>query len=302
MRGMEFAELTAFMAVAEHKNFARAAAMLDLSPSTLSQTIRALESRLGVRLLHRTTRHVSLTEVGEHFLHRIRPAFDELHAATESINDFRDTPMGTLKLSVSSIPAQMILAPLLKDFLHAYPAIQLEISVDNINTDIVEGQFDAGIRYGRQIAQDMQLVTASPPSRIIAVASPDYLAHHTTPVTPDDLQTHACIRLRMASRQLLAWSFEKAGNTIELLVNGPLIVNDVDLLIKAVRDGIGIGYMIESYIAEDVRQQKLIPLLEDWSPPYHGWYHLYYAGRRHLSAPLKAFISFLRERVQQQSA
>lgn len=301
MRGMEFAELTAFMAVAEHKNFARAAAMLDLSPSTLSQIIRALESRLGVRLLHRTTRHVSLTEVGEHFLRRIRPAFDELHAATESINDFRDTPMGTLKLSVSSIPAQMILAPLLKDFLHAYPAIQLEISVDNINTDIVEGQFDAGIRYGRQIAQDMQLVTASPPSRIIAVASPDYLAHHTAPVTPDDLQTHACIRLRMASRQLLAWSFEKAGNTIELLVNGPLIVNDVDLLIKAVRDGIGIGYMVESYIAEDIRQQKLIPLLEDWSPPYHGWY-LYYAGRRHLSAPLKAFISFLRERVQQQSA
>lgn len=298
MRGTEFAELTAFMAVAEHKNFARAATALEIAPSTLSQIIRTLESRLGVRLLHRTTRHVSLTEVGESFLLKIRPAFDDLYAATESINDFRDTPMGILKLSVSSIPAQMILAPLLKAFLYTYPAIQLEIKVDNINTDIVEGQFDAGIRYGQQIAQDMQLVKASQPSRIIAVASPAYLSSHPIINTPYDLQTHACIRFRMANQQLLAWRFEQDGHEVEILVNGPLIVNDVDLLIKAIRDGIGIGYMVESYIADEIRQKILIPLLEQWSPTDHGWY-LYYAGRRHVSAPLKAFIAFLYEHIQQ---
>ncbi|MHB1299343.1 MAG: LysR family transcriptional regulator [Burkholderiales bacterium] len=296
MRGIEFAELRAFMEVVEQGNFARAAAYLGLAPSTLSQTIRSLEERLGVRLLHRTTRSVSLTEAGEHLLARIRPAFGELFAAVESINDFRDAPAGTLRLSVSTIPAQMILAPLLKGFLGAYPGISLDITVDSTHVDIVKGRFDAGIRYGRLIAQDMVMVKASPPSRIIAVASPEYLAAHPTPKTPQELQNHPCIRFRMGNQQLLVWEFERNRQKIEIGVNGPLVVNDVDLMVKAARDGIGIGYMAEAYIRRDIADGKLVPMLTDWSPMYESWY-LYYASRHHLPAPLKAFIQFLREKA-----
>lgn len=294
MRGAEFAELRAFMEVVEQGNFSRAAIHLGMAASTLSQTIRTLEQRLGVSLLHRTTRSVSLTEAGEHLLGRIRPAFVALHAAEESINDFRDDPMGTLRLSVSSIPAQMILAPILKDFLVAYPAINLDIDVNNANIDIVKGRYDAGIRYGRLIAQDMIMVKASLPSRIIAVASPEYLALHAMPKTPQDLQNHACIRFRRGNQQLLTWEFEKNKKKIEVGVSGPLILNDVDLMVKATRDGIGIGYMAEAYMSQDIAQGRLIPMLTDWSPTYDSWY-LYYASRQYLSAPLKAFIQFLHD-------
>lgn len=297
MRGSEFSELRAFMEVVEHGNFSRAAIYLGIAPSTLSQTIRSLESRLGVRLLQRTTRSVSVTEAGEHLLARIRPVFEELNLAVESINDFRDTPAGTLRLSVSSIPAQMILAPMLKNFLLAYPAINLEIDVDNSFIDIVKGRFDAGIRYGRVIAHDMVMVKASAPSRMIAVASPAYLAIHGTPQTPQDLQKHACIRFRRGNQQLLAWEFEKHKKKIEVAVSGQLIVSDVDLMVKATRDGVGIGYMAETYMKTDIDQGTLLPLLTDWSTTYDSWY-LYYASRQHLSAPLKAFILFLRDQTQ----
>ena len=297
MRGAEFAQLSAFIEIVEHGNFSRAAIYLQIAPSTLSQTIRSLEERLGVRLLNRTTRSVSLTEAGEHFLARIRPVFEDLSSAVESINDFRDAPMGTLRLSVSSIPAQMIIAPMLKDFLMAYPSINLDIDVGNVNIDIVKGRFDAGIRYGRLIAQDMIMVKASVPSRMIAVASPEYLAKHPMPEIPQDLQNHACIRFRRGNQQLLAWEFEKNKKKIEVGVNGPLIVNDVDLMIKALRDGIGIGYMAEAYMSQDIAQGGLIPMLTDWSPTYDSWY-LYYASRQHISAPLKAFIRFLRDHMQ----
>ncbi|MHB8354224.1 MAG: LysR family transcriptional regulator [Burkholderiales bacterium] len=295
MRGAEFVELKAFMAVVESGNFARAAATLSMAPSTLSQTMRALEARLGVRLLHRTTRSLSLTEAGERLLGRIRPAFEALGAAVESINDFRDTPMGTLRLSVSTVPAQLILAPMLKDFLALYPAIHLDITVDNTSSELVMGRFDAGIRYGRRIAQDMLLVPASAPSRIIATASPDYLARHPQPKTPQELQHHACIRYRLANQQVVPWEFERHKKKIEMVVNGPLIVNDVDLMIKAAVAGVGIGYVVEAYIAEELRQGRLVAMLTDWSPPYHAYY-LYYASRHQLPAPLRAFIQFLRER------
>jgi DNA-binding transcriptional LysR family regulator len=298
MRGTEFAELRAFMEVAGRGNFVRAATYLGLAPSTLSQTIRSLEERLGVRLLHRTTRSVSLTEAGVQLLERIRPAFEELTAAIEYINDFRDAPMGTLRLSVSTIPAQTILAPILKDFLSAYPAITLDVTVDTTSSDIVKGRFDAGIRYGRLIAQDMVTVKASTPSRILAVASPEYIAHRPLPRSPNDLQSHPCIRFRLGSNQMLAWEFEKNRKKFEVGVSGPLIVNDVDLLVKATRDGIGVGYLAEAYIREDIASGKLVPMLEDWSPAYDSWY-LYYASRQHIPAPLKAFIQFVKRHMQQ---
>lgn len=296
MRGTQFAELSAFVAVAEHGNFSRAAVALGIVPSTLSQTIRALEERLGVRLLHRTTRSVSLTEAGERMLERVRPAFEELNRAVEAINDFRDTPMGMLRLSVSSIPAHMILAPLMKKFLKAYPAIRLEITVDDTTSDIVKGRFDAGIRYGRRIEKNMHLIRASRESRLIAVAAPEYLARHPTPKTPEDLHGHTCILFRRDNQEIITWEFEKGRKKTEISVNGPLIVNDVDLMVRAARDGIGIGYMVESYLEEYIRQGKLVPLLLDWSPAHHSYY-LYYTSRRQLSVPLKAFIVFLRANV-----
>lgn len=296
MRGSEFAELRAFIEIIEHGNFSRAAIYLGLAPSTLSQTIRALEQRLGVRLLQRTTRSISLTEAGEHLLAQIRPIFEELDLAVESINDFRDVPMGTLRLSVSAIPAQMIIAPLLKDFLKEYPAISLDIDVDNANVDIVKERFDAGIRYGRLIAKNMVMVKASPPSRLIAAASPDYLAAHPSLKDPLDLQQHVCIRYRLGDKQLLIWQFEKNKKKIEVGVTGPLIVNNIDLMLKAMRDGIGIGYMAEVYIHEDIQAGRLVPVLTHWSPTYDSWY-LYYASRQHLSAPLKVFIQFLHDRI-----
>ena len=298
MRGSEFAELRAFVEVVEQGNFGRAAGELGMAPSTLSQTIRSLEQRMGLRLLHRTTRSVSLTEAGEHLLERIRPAFAELHAAVESINDFRDTPIGTLRLSVGTIPAQMILAPLLKRFLASYPGITLDIAVDSSNVDIAKGHFDAGIRYGRLIAQNMVVVRASPPSRILAVASPGYLATHPLPKIPQDLQNHSCIRFRLGNQQLLAWEFEKSRKKMEIGVSGQLIVNDVDLMVKATREGIGIGYIAETYISEEIADGELVPMLSDWSPSYDSWY-LYYASRQQISAPLRAFIQFVREHVPQ---
>lgn len=293
MRGAEFAELRAFIEVVELGNFGRAAAELGMAPSTLSQTIRKLEERMGLRLVNRTTRSVSLTEAGEHLLARIRPAFAELEAAVESVNDFRDRPVGTLRLSVSSFAARMILAPMLKRFLAAYPGILLEVSVDNTNTDIVKGRFDAGIRYGRRIAQDMVIVQASQPSRLIAVASPEYLSRRPVPKVPEDLQNHACIRFSIGNHQLLSWEFEKNRKKTEIGVTGPLIVNDVDLMVKATRDGIGIGYIAEAYITEEIRRGELVPILADWSPSYGSWY-LYYSNDRHISAPLKAFAQFVR--------
>ena len=296
MRGSEFAELKAFMVVVDQGSFTRAAAILGIAASSLSQTIQSLERRLGVRLLHRTTRRLSLTEAGERLVERIRPAFDALQAAVESINDFRDTPMGTLRLSVSTVPAQLILAPLLKDFMNRYPAICLDITVDNTSSELVTGRFDAGIRYGRRIAQDMRLVRASPPVRIIAMAAPDYLARHPAPKTPQDLQHHACIQYRLANQQVVPWEFEKNRQKIEIEVSGPLIVNDVDLMVKAAREGVGVGYIVEPYITEDIRTGRLVPVLADWSRPYHSYY-LYYAGRDQLSAPLRAFIQFLGDTI-----
>ncbi len=296
MRGNEFAELKAFMMIVEQGSFARAAATLEMAPSTLSQVIRVLEARLGVRLLHRTTRRLSVTEAGERLLDRIRPAFEALSAAVESLNDFRDTPMGTLRLSVSTVPAQLILAPLLREFLIRYPAIQLDITVDNTTSELVVGRFDAGIRYGRRIAHDMLQVRASLPSRIMAVAAPDYLARHPAPTSPQELQHHACIRYRLANQQVMLWEFEKSAQKIEIAVDGPLIVNDVDLMVKAAKDGIGIGYVLEAYVEEEIRTGLLVPILTDWSPPSHSYY-LYYAGRHQLSAPLRAFIQFLKDHL-----
>lgn len=294
MRGAEFAELRTFVAVAERNSFGRAAGDLGLTPSTVSQTVKSLEARLGTRLFNRTTRNVSLTGAGERLLARVRPAVMELDAAVGDLAQFHDTPSGTLRLNVSSIAAEIILAPAMQAFLSTYPAITLDVTVDDNQIDFSGGHFDASIRVGRRVARDIRMVRVSEPSRLIAVSSPDYLARHSAPHVPADLHGHDCIRLR-SSNQFLAWEFERGKNKLEISVNGPLIVNSMDLLVRAALDGVGIGYTIKSYVSDHIAAGRLVPLLQDWSPAHHSYY-LYYSGRGQLPVPLQTFIAFFKER------
>jgi DNA-binding transcriptional LysR family regulator len=294
MRGTEFAELTAFVAITERGNFSKAAATLGISAATLSQTIRSLEERLGVRLLNRTTRSVALTEAGERLLRRVHPALGEIGDAIESINAFRDTPSGVLRLSVASLAVGIVIDPLLAGFRAAYPDITLDIVVDDSMADIVDGRFDAGIRPGSRIERDMIALRASPDSRLIAVASPAYIAAHGRPETPHDLRVHNCIRFRQTTGALHPWEFERGAEKVEVAVEGSLVTNNLDLVVRATLGGTGVGYMLEEYITSHVAEGRLIPLLEDWSRPYAG-YHLFYPSRHLVPAKLKVFADFLRD-------
>jgi DNA-binding transcriptional LysR family regulator len=290
MHSTEFAELRAFVAVAERQNFARAAAHLGMVPSTISQTIKSLEERLGLRLLNRTTRKVSLTDAGERLLARARPALSELEASVGDLDQFRATPTGTLRLNVSTIAAQIVLIPILNAFLGTHPGIVLDVTVDDEESDIIGGRFDAGIRVGHKVARDMKVLCLTPPLRLIAVASPAYLARHKAPATPRDLQQHACIRFRNNGRPM-DWSFERGKSKVEISVGGPLVCDSIDLMERAALDGIGIGYTIESHVADHLASGRLVALLREWSPAIHRYY-LYYSGRGQMPAPLKALIDF----------
>jgi DNA-binding transcriptional LysR family regulator len=243
-----------------------------------------------VRLFNRTTRKVSLTDAGERLLARARPALMELEASVGDLDQFRDTPTGTLRLNVSSIAAQIVLAPVLKSFLDAHPGIILDVTINDNESDIVGGRFDAGIRVGHKVARDMQLLRVSAPSRLIAIASPDYLARNKAPATPRDLHRHSSICYRVGGRQM-DWAFERGKTKLEISVSGPLICDSMDLVVRAALDGIGIGYTIESHVADHLAQRRLVPLLREWSPAVHSYY-LYYSGRGQLPVPLKALIAW----------
>ncbi|MGH7036899.1 MAG: LysR family transcriptional regulator [Stellaceae bacterium] len=294
MRGSEFAELAGFVAIAEHGSFVKAAAALGISTSTLSQSLRALEERLGVRLLNRTTRSVAPTEAGVRMLARIGPALAELGSAVEEANAYRDRPGGTLRLSVASLAVRMLIAPVIVRFLAEFPEITVDLTADDgIGViDIVRGRFDAGIRAGQWIERDMIALRIGPETRLLAVASPAYLARRPPPRAPHDLAGHDCIRFRWGDA-VPRWQFEKAGEKIEVAVEGPLITTDIDLTVRAARDGLGICYMVESYVAPDLAAGRLVPLLEDWAPRHAG-YHIFYPSRRQMPASLTAFIDFLR--------
>jgi DNA-binding transcriptional LysR family regulator len=297
MRGTQFAELNAFVAVAEHRNFTKAAAQLGVSPSTLSQTIRSFEERLGVRLLNRTTRSVALTEAGEHLLVDAQPILDGIDKAIEGVNSFRDKPIGTLRLSMPRAVAAAIVGPLLPQFLAQFPQINLEVHVDDSHSDIVVGRFDAGIRIGERIAKDMIAVRLLDRFRWLAVASAAYVARHPAPVTPQDLHAHNCVRLRWDwDGTIQPWIFEKAGRRLEVPVSGSLILNDAYLLLNAVLDGVGIGYISEPVISMRVADGQLVQLLPDWCWHMSGVY-LYYPSRRQVPGPLRAFIEFIRTQV-----
>jgi DNA-binding transcriptional LysR family regulator len=298
MRGTQFAEMSAFAAIAEQKSFAKAAILLGIGRSTLSQNVRSLEERLGVRLLNRTTRSVSLTEAGVRLLARVRPALDELTAAADEAIDQREVPRGLLRLVVQPPVATFMIAPMLARFLRACPGIQLDVAVIKMPGDIVQDGFDAGIRMGEQVERDMIAIRVMGEARFLVVGSPGYLARHPAPKSPRDLRDHDCIRNRLPNGAVFGWDFAKNGRVVHAAAAGRLIVNDIDLSIRAVLDGLGLAYLLRDYVAADIAAGRLVPVLEDWTPSMSGFF-LYHSSRRRTTAPLQAFIAFVKEEAKQ---
>jgi DNA-binding transcriptional LysR family regulator len=294
VRTNQFAELKAFIAVAEERSFRRAAARLDLTPSTLSHSLRSLEETLEIRLLNRTTRNVSLTEAGETLLRRVAPAFGAIEAAVEGVNEFSDTLHGTIRINVPLMAAHMVLAPMFGAFARAYPRVTLEVAVNDATVDVVKQGFDAGIRFGESLQQDMIAVPVSPQMRIAVVGSPDYFERNPPPKTPNDLHRHQCIGFRaITSGTLYRWDFDRDGREFSVQVTGPLVVDTHELMVSAALDGVGLGYATESVVRGHLATGRLIRVLEKWCAPFPGFY-LYYPGRRHVPMALRALIDTIR--------
>jgi DNA-binding transcriptional LysR family regulator len=293
MRNASPTDLATFLAIARHRNFRRAAAEMGCTPSALSHALRSLEERLEVRLVNRTTRSVALTEAGERFHARIAPAFRDIDDALDDLNNFRGTPAGALRFNASRVAAGMVLLPIVARFLAAHPRVTVEIVADNALVDMVSEGFDAGIRFGETIAQDMIAVPIGPRQSSAIVASPAFFERHRKPTVPEQLKDLPCIRLRFGSGRLYAWEFERGGVDLSVEVDGPLTLDDQDLMVQAALDGGGIAYVFEAQVEKLVRDSRLVRVLEDWCPYYSGFY-LYYPSRRQMPAPLRAFIDFTR--------
>lgn len=297
MRGAEFAELKAFVAVVDRSSFAKAADHLGLSRSALSQTIRQLESRLGVRLLNRTTRSVSPTEPGRRLHERMAPMLREMDAAVAEAVDTRTRASGTLRINTLSMAAKRLIAPRLGRFARAHPDVVLDIVIDDSLSDIAGEGFDAGIRVGNRVQKDMVAVRMTPDIELLAVASPDYLARHGEPKTPADLGRHACINWRFpGSGRIAGWEFRKDGKTVEFFGEGCVISNHQDIIVPAALQGLGILYAYnDDEIAAALRDGRLRRVLAVWSPTVPGLY-LYYSSRRHMLPALRAFIDCMLDR------
>ncbi len=301
MAGPGLAEMTAFIAIAEQRSFAKAAAQLGVSPSTLSETLRKLEQRFGVRLIERTTRSVNPTVAGERLLLRLRPVLDDYQAAFESINDFRDKPFGDLRITVAPPAADLVMAPLVARFLAQYPDIRLELSVDDALTDIVAGRYDAGIRGGERLERDMIAVRVTDPLQVVIVGSSAYLKKAGRPKTPQSLTAHNCIRIRLSRGTMFPWLLAQNGKSFEVAVEGSFIVNELALALRAVRDGLGLMQVPLDYAAPLLRTGELETVLKDWAPPQTAAFFLYYPSRRHVRAPLQVFVDFLRKQANTKS-
>ncbi|WP_349433317.1 LysR family transcriptional regulator [Pararhizobium sp. A13] len=287
-------DLSTFLVVAREKSFTKAAAKLGLSPSALSHTIRLLEERLGIRLLTRTTRSVSLTEAGERLLQTVRPQFEEIDAALSALTELRDKPAGTVRITAGEHAAEKVLWPAVERLLPDYPDIKVEIVVDNGLTDIVAERYDAGVRLGEQVDKDMIAVRIGPEMRMAVVGAPSYFARHPRPLTPQDLTVHACINLRLPTYGgFYAWEFEKDGRELRVRVDGPLAFNISRMALNAARRGAGLAFLLEDHVREEIADGRLIRVLSDWCPPFSG-YHLYYPSRRQLSPAFAVLIDALR--------
>jgi DNA-binding transcriptional LysR family regulator len=299
MARIQLTELTAFVAVAEHRSFTKAATQVGIALPTMSQTIRSLEEGLGVRLFNRTTRSVALTEAGERLLAEVQPILDGIDHAVESVNSFRDKPIGTLRLAIDRSAAQILtasgFAPLIQPFLAEYPAVRVEISIDEAHGDIISGRFDAGIRLGHRIERDMTVLRLTDDFRVLTVAAPSYLARRPGPSIPQDLHAHNCVRCRAPwDGSTQPWGFTNGDKHAEIAVDGSLVVNDIDVLLRSVLDGGGIGHLPEPMVASYVMQGRLVSLLEDWSRTKPGIF-LYHPSRRQTPMPLQVFLRFVEQ-------
>lgn len=291
-----FNDLAAFAAVARERSFTRAAAKLRVSPSALSQTIRNLEGRLGLRLLTRTTRSVASTDAGERLLRTIAPRFEEIEAELAALTELRDKPAGTVRITAGEHAAISALQPALKRFMPEYPDIQVEIIVDYGLTDIVAEGFDAGVRMGEQVAKDMIAIPIGPDMCMALVGSPAYFDRNPIPMTPQDLTAHNCINVRLPTYGgIFSWGLEKDGREVKVRAQGQLVFNNLGLRLSSALDGLGIAYMPEEHVRPYVEEGRLVRVLANWCPYFPG-YHLYYPTRRHSSPALALLADFLRYR------
>ena len=287
-------EFEAVRAVARLGSFRAAATELGLSSSALSHAVATFEAKLGVRLFNRTTRSVSLTDAGEQFVARISPALAELSGAIEGINSHRDTPAGTLRINMSAGAARMILTPIILEYLRRYPDMNVVLVTEGALVDIVGQGFDAGIRLAEAVPQDMIAVPIGGPVRMVVVGAPLYFADRPKPLVPADLLHHRCIRARMASGSIYHWEFERHGEEVAIDVPGTLSLDEMTLMTEAALAGFGLAFLNEWSIRSYIADGRLVPVLEDWSPPYPGLC-LYHPGRRHVPAGLRALIALIRE-------
>jgi len=297
MKREDASDLLAFLAVARERNFTRAAAKLGMTQSALSQIIRNLEERLGVRLLNRTTRSVTPTQAGERLFQSVGPKFTEIDADLAVLSELREKPAGTVRLTATEYAASEILLPSMRKLLPKYPDINVEIIIDYGLTNIVAQQVDAGIRPGELVAKDMIAVRISPDLRMAVVGSPSYFAERKRPKTPQDLTQHNCLNLRLPTHggTLYAWEFEKNGREVNVRVEGQLVFNSAGLLLKGALQGLGLAYLTEGNAQPHVSSGELVRVLSDWCPTFPG-YHLYYPSRRQPSPAFSLLVDALRYR------
>lgn len=296
MQRDELNDLNAFIAIADERSFTRAAAKMGISQSALSHKIRRLEARLGVRLLSRTTRSVSPTDVGERLLAGIAPAFAQIEDQLDLLGELREKPAGLIRITAPSHATRTVLWPAIAKLMRDYPEVEVELSVDSGLRDIVEDKFDAGVRLGEQVARDMIAVRIGPELQMAAVASREYLETHGIPKVPQDLAGHRCINLRMTtSGGLYAWEFEKGGHELNVRVEGQLTSNNVDVIIDGAIGGFGLAFVPADYVQDAIERGQLVRVLENWCEPFAG-YHLYYPSRRQPKPAFALLIEALRYR------
>lgn len=294
MSSASLSDLDAFVAVARARGFRGAAVARGVSPSSLSAAVRRLEARMGVRLLNRTTRSVTPTEAGERLMERLAPVLAEVEGALDAVNAFRDSPTGTLRLSVPSAVARVILPPIITPFLALHPGVALEVSADDTFIDVVAGGFDARIRYDERLERDMIAVPIGPRvQRFVTAAAPSYLARHGRPEHPDDVLKHAALRHRFASGHMPIWEFEKDGEIVKVRPEGRIIASSIDLKVAAAEAGLGLIHSFDQLLKPSIEAGRLVPVLEDWEQEFPGP-RLYFPSRRLMPAPLRAFVDFVK--------
>ncbi|MBF5004530.1 LysR family transcriptional regulator [Diaphorobacter caeni] len=284
--------LAAFAKVAQHRSFSAAARELGVTPSALSHSIAQLEANMQLRLLHRTTRSVTPTDAGQLLLERLTPALADMQLALQDARDMGATPSGRLRLNVPRQAARIVLAPVLAAFHERCPLVELDIATDDRLLDIVEGGFDAGIRFGESLANGMVALPLAPVPRFVVVGTPAYLAAHGRPSTPEDLTAHRCINRRFPSGALYRWEFSRDGRRIDVQTRGPLTLDDDVMIVEAALAGVGLAYVYEDMVNDAISSGALECVLSEWCPPTEG-FHLYYPGRRHQSPALRVLIELL---------